>query len=471
MLTIKGPPQRLCEGTSRRDFLKLGALGPLGLTVPDFLRATRASTRTPHFGRARRCILLFLTGGAPQHDTFDPKPDAPVEYRGEFRPIATNVPGVQVSELFPRLARHADKLCLVRSVTHDDRVHTSAGYTMLTGVRHPQANGRSAADIRPGPHDHPHVGAVLARARPSRAGLPVFASLPEVIKDAGVNTYPGLDAGLLGKPFAPFRIEANPARTGFKVPDVFLPRDISADRLADRRRLLDRVNRQLDRAETHLPLADLDTWYQRAFALLRSPALQRALELDREPDRRRDEYGRHLFGQGCLLARRLLEAGVALVSVYWHYEGPEDSPVWDTHQNNFAHLRNRLAPPTDQALAALLGDLRDRGLLEETLLICMGEFGRTPKVNRQAGRDHWSAVQTVLLAGGGIRAGSVYGASDRLGAHPADGPVSPADLTATFLHLLGVPRELEIRDRTDRPVAVCQGQPIAGVLAGASREP
>jgi hypothetical protein len=466
VLTIHAARQRLCDGTNRRDFLRLGALGGLGLSLPELLRVRAAqAASTGHFGRAKRCVLLFLTGGPPQSDTFDLKPDAPAEYRGELKPIATNVPGVQISELLPRLARHMDRCCLVRSVTHGDRVHTSAGYTMLTGATHPLANGRSAADIRPGPHDHPHIGALLARARPSANGLPVFASLPEVIRDAGVNTYPGLDGGLLGKQFAPFRVEATPDRSAFQLPDVFLPSDITADRLADRRVLLDRIDNRLNTIEMRQPIRVMDTWYDRAFALLRAPAIQEAFDLRRESDRLRDDYGRHLFGQGCLLTRRLLEAGIALVSVYWHYEGPDDSPVWDTHQNNFMHLRHRLMPPTDHALAALLKDLAQRGLLDETLVICMGEFGRTPKVNKLAGRDHWAAVQSVLLAGAGLRGGSVYGASDRLAAFPTDQPVTPADLTATILHLLGVPLDMEIRDRTDRPIAACEGKPIQGLLA------
>jgi hypothetical protein len=465
MLTLQTAPQRLCDGSHRRDFLRIGSLGALGLSLPRLLRAA-PSRAGGHFGQARRCILLFLTGGAPQLDTFDPKPDAPAEYRGELRPIATRLPGVQVSELFPRIAQQLDKVCLVRSVTHHDRVHTSAGYTMLTGVTHPQADGRSASEIKPGPHDHPHVGALVARARPSRDGLPTFVALPEVIKDAGVNTYPGLDGGLLGKQFAPFRIEADAIRTGFQTPDalrVMAP----LGQLDDRRGLLAQVNRRLDRFEKQAPFGDFDAFQQKAFALLRSPALARAFDLGQEPDRRRDAYGRHLFGQGCLLARRLVEAGIALVSVYWHYEGPEDSPVWDTHGNNFVHLRQRLAPPTDLAVSALLVDLEDRGLLDETLVICMGEFGRTPKVNKQAGRDHWAAVQSLLLAGGGIRCGTVYGASDRIGAFPSNQPLSPADLAATILHLLGVPHDMEVRDRSDRPIAICQGKPVMGLLSGA----
>ncbi len=461
MLAIQGAPQRLCDGVHRRDFLRLGAIGGLGLSLPGLLRAAQPAHGT--FGKAKHCVLLYLTGGAPQSDTWDPKPDAPEQFRGELKPIATRVPGVQLSEVYPRLARQADRFCLVRSVTHGDNVHTSAGYTMLTGAYHPQANSGSAANIRPGPHDHPHLGSLLARALPSPNGVPVFASLPEVIRDAGINTYPGLDGGFLGKQFAPFRVQAEDAGGKFRVPDVFLPQGMTAARLADRRRLLAQVDRRRNAAEAHPAFGDLDVLYQQAFDLIHSPAVRHAFELEREPHPVRAAYGDHLFGQGCLLARRLLEAGVRLVTVYWHREGPDDAPVWDTHQNNFAHLRTRLGPPSDQALAALLADLAQRGLLEETLVVCMGEFGRTPKVNRMGGRDHWPAVQTVLLAGAGIRGGT-HGASDRIGGFPVDSPVTPPDLAATILHLLGVPEDLEVRDRTDRPLRACTGKPVRGLL-------
>jgi hypothetical protein len=458
MLCVRGPRQRLCEGASRRDFLQLGAIGGLGLSLPRLLRAAtdRDARRPAGFGRAQRCVLLFLTGGPPQSDTWDPKPAAPAEYRGELRPIATAVPGVPVSELFPRTARQLGRCCLVRSVTHADHVHTSAGYTMLTGMVHPRANGRGSQEVKPGPHDHPHVGSLVALARPSPRGIPAFASLPEAIKDANVNPYPGLDGGLLGQRFSPWRVEADATHTSFRLPDIALPDDVTGERLADRRLLLAPFDRGLAAAET---ASNWDQWRQLAFALLRAPELRRAFLLDREPTRTRDEYGRHLFGQGCLLARRLLEAGISLVSVYWHYEGPADSPVWDTHQNNFRHLRERLAPPTDQALAALLEDLAQRGLLDTTLVVCMGEFGRTPRVNKFGGRDHWPAVQTVLLAGAGIQSG-VYGSSDRVAAYPGNHPVSPAELAATLLHLLGVPPELELRDRTGRPFRACVSKPV-----------
>ncbi len=466
MWSVRGTKQRLCGGIARRDFLTLGAIGGLGVALRELLanRSLAAADRPLTFGRARRCLLLFLTGGPPQHDTWDPKPAAPERVRGEFRAISTNVPGIQVGELFPRLAQHMDKVCLVRSVTHGERTHTSAGYTMLTGMPHPNANAQSATTIRPSPHDHPHVGALLSRVRPAQRDVPTFVSLPEIIKDDAINEYPGQDAGLLGRPFAPFRIEGNAARNGFTLPDLYLPPGMTGKRLADRRVLLEQVEQVLRRPVAD-SVNDMDRSRQQAFDLLSSRPMRQALALGQEAPASRERYGMHLFGQGCLLARRLLEAGVGLVTVYWHYEGPQDSPVWDTHQNNFRHLRERLIPPTDQALSAVLSDLVQRGMLSDTLVICMGEFGRTPLVNRHAGRDHWSAVQSILLAGAGVRRGVVYGASDRDGALPADRPVTPADLTATILHLLGVPEGLEVRDRTQRPLQACTGMPIQGLLS------
>jgi hypothetical protein len=304
----------------------------------------------------------------------------------------------------------------------------------------------------------------LARVRAAERGLP-FVSLPEVIKDANVNTFPGQTAGVLGPRYDPLRIEANDERSGFRLPPIVLPADVPPSRLADRhqlQRLLADQTRGLDRAAAGEPLND---YRKQAVELLSSRPLQDAFALNQEPAKVRDSYGTHLFGQGCLLARRLLEAGVGLVTVYWHYEGPDDSPVWDTHWNNFQHLRERLAPPTDLALAALLDDLAARGLLDDTLVICMGEFGRTPKINGKGGRDHWPHVQSILLSGAGIPGGTIYGRTDREGAYPAEKPVKPADLMATFLHLLGIPPELDARDRADRPFRAYLGTPIAELMA------
>jgi hypothetical protein len=335
---------------------------------------------------------------------------------------------------------------------------------MLTGVKHPLANARTATDIRASANDHPHIGALLSKLRPKRAGIPMFASLPEYIRDAGVNDYPGQDAGFLGKQHGPFQIQADTAKGTFPLPDIVLPPDISAERLADRSVLLNQLNHAAQSIDERASAAGLDTFYQQAYSLIRSPAVREALTLDREPETIRNAYGQHLFGQGCLLARRLIEAEVALVTVYWHYEGPDDSPVWDTHWNNFPHLRDRLAPPADQAIARLIEDLANRSLLDDTLLLVMGEFGRTPKINRYGGRDHWPNVQSILMAGAGIRGGSVYGSSDTIAAHPADSPVSPQDLTATILHLLGVPLDVELHDRTGRLVRACDGSPIRGLI-------
>jgi len=463
MFSLQGAVRSTSGGMARRRFLEIGALGGLTLAGLRQIGAAEPAAVDSAFGRAKRCLLLFLMGGPPQLDTFDPKPDAPAGIRGELASIATRVPGVAFSELFPQLAAQAHRLCVVRSVTHDDRVHTSAGYTMLTGRPHLAANADGVGP-RPNPSDFPHWGSVLARSRPPVAGAPVFAALPEVIKDANVNEIPGQGAGFLGRRFDPFRIQGD-ANTGhFRPPDILLSGDVTPARLAERRLLADRLDAAYRTADRRAAAGDLDVFREQALDLLSAPAVREAFALDREPAALRAAYGPHLFGQGCLLARRLLEAGVRLATVYWHYEGPDDSPVWDTHENNFPHLRSRLAPPTDRAVSALLGDLAARGLLEETLVIVMGEFGRSPKINSKGGREHWPQVQSILLAGAGICAGSVYGASDKHGGLPADLPVSPADLTATFLHLLGVPLETELRDPTGRPFVASEGMVVRGVL-------
>jgi hypothetical protein len=300
--------------------------------------------------------------------------------------------------------------------------------------------------------------------RPGLAGIPTFVSLPEIIKDAAINEFPGQGGGFLGKRFDPLRIDATPDHTRLRPPDIAPPVDVPVERLADRQQLLaalDAAARPLERAARQVR-----DFQQQAFNLLQSDAIHEACDLEREGRVTRDRYGRHLFGQSCLLARRLAEAEVSFITVYWHYEGPDDSPVWDTHGNNFPHLKNRLAPPTDQAVSALVDDLAARGLLEDTLLLCWGEFGRSPRINPQGGRDHWPNVQSVLLAGAGLPAGSVVGRSDSEGAYPVDQPASPADLAATVLHLLGVPAELEVRDISGRPLRACNGTPIEPLLNG-----
>ena len=443
------------RGPTRRDFLRFGAAGALALQ-------SRPAAAAASFGRAKRCLFLFLTGGPSQLDTWDMKPAAPEKIRGELKPIPTCVPGTQITELFPLLAQRADKYCIVRSVTHGDRAHTAAGYTMLTGVPHPKANVESAAMAAPGPGDHPHIGSLVSKVRRT-ADVPTFVAIPEVIKDAAINTFPGQTAGFLGKPFDPVLIEATEDRSAFKLPDVFLPPDVSADRLGDREALLGQIDRGLE-ALPSSTFEGSDAHFRKAVEMIRSAGVRRAFALEQESPKTRERYGSHLFGQGCLLARRLLEAGVGFVTVYWHYEGPEDSPVWDTHQNNFKHLRERLMPPTDVAVSAVLDDLSLRGMLDDTLVVMFGEFGRTPIVNKHAGRDHWAGAQSIMVAGAGTPAGTVYGSTDRDGGLPAEKPVSPMDLTATFLHLLGVPPDLEITDRAGRPIRACHGSMVPGLV-------
>lgn len=457
MLSLSIPERGTRNAANRRCFLRVGAAGILSWPM---LLAAKSGNASPAFAKAKRCLLLFLTGGPPQLDTFDLKPSAPAEIRGELKPIATNVAGMQIGELCPRLARCAHLYRIVRSVSHTDTVHTSAGYTMLTGVPHPKANARTATDIQPTINDHPHLGSLLSLRRPARPGIPTFVSLPEVIKDASVNEFPGQGGGFLGKLHDPLRIEAIAAKQEFSLGDVVMPPGMTGERLGER----DLLRHQLDKTLRKEQLADLDVLYQKAYDLIRAPAVRRAVELDREPARLREAYGSHLFGQGCLLGRRLLEAGVPLVTVYWHYEGPDDSPVWDTHWNNYPQLRKRLLPPTDQALAALFEDLSARGLLTDTLVIVMGEFGRSPRINKFGGRDHWPHAQSILIAGAGIAGGSIFGSTDRQAGHPIEGPVMPHDLMATFLHLLGVPAHIDLRDRAGKPVRACEGKPVAGLL-------
>lgn len=466
MFRVLGSPAKLCDGLGRRDFLRIGSLGAAGLALPElFSGRLHAGAQRGSFGKARRCLLIYLTGGPPQVDLWDMKPKAPAEIRGELKPIATNVPGIQISELMPKLAAVADKFRIVRSLTHHDTVHTSAGYTLLTGFDHPQANAATATDIKPRPEDHPHLGALLALARPSADGTPAFVALPEVIKDAAVNEFPGQGGGFIGRGFDPFRIETAADKKSFRLPDIVLPPDITAARLAERRLLQSAFNDSSSLAGDRAAAADLDANYLRALDLLRSPGVQKAFDLSAEPATVRSAYGEHLFGQGCLLGRRLLEAGVALVTIYWHYEGPDDSPVWDTHENNFPHLRNRLVPPADAAISSVLRDLSDRGLLEETLVVVLGEFGRSPKVNGKGGRDHWPHAQSILLAGAGIPGGSVYGSTDSQGGYPATCPLAPRDLTATLLHLLGVPADLTIHDRAGRPFKACEGTLVSDLIS------
>ena len=468
MIPIRGTGVRCCDGVSRREFLRLGGLGAAGLMLPDMLRA---QARGSGFGTAKRCILLFMSGGPPQQDTWDLKPDAPTpEARGEFRPIRTSVPGIEICEHFPLLARQADKYAIVRSVTHDSNIHTVGAHAMLTGNPLPRA---AAGEIGASSTDFPHYGAVLSRLRPSRR-MPTFVALPQYQRNTDGTPWPGQGGGFLGALCDPLQLSAeyekhkNDPRAyenrPFRTPSLALPEGVTAERFHARRRLLEAMEDTLRQADREASQGLLDQYRARAFDLLSSPDTQRAFDLEREPASLRDRYGRHLFGQGCLLARRLAEAGVPLVTVYWHPDGTSAAPSWDTHEDNYYHLKTHLMAPCDRGFSALLEDLHQRGMLEDTLVVWMGEFGRTPQINKAGGRDHWGMCQSIVLAGGGIRGGQVYGRSDRSAAYPVENPVSPGDVGATIYFLLGIPPNAEIVDQTGRPHPLVRGEPLRALL-------
>jgi hypothetical protein len=455
------------ERLSRREWLRVGAIGALGISHESLLAAeTRMRpVDAPHeFGRAKRCLLVYLCGGPSQLDTWDMKPDAPAQVRGELKPIATSIPGVYASELLPLTARQADKFTIVRSVTHLDTEHSTSFCTMLTGTYHPRPGVVQPAAS---PHDHPHLGAIAGRCHGWNRGMPPFVSLPTLFQPPGNGVWPGQTGGFLGERFGPLLIEGDKRSAQFRLPALELPAGLSAGRLESRRDLLGRLDRVFATAASDPRFNKLDAFSAQAFSLLEAPAARHAFDLDAEPASIRDRYGRHVFGQGLLLARRLCEAGVRLVSVYWIDPTPPGAGggEFDSHGRLYHHMRNRLFPPTDQALSALFADLHARGLLTDTLVVVMSEFGRSPRINKDAGRDHWPRAQSVLLAGAGIPGGGVFGATDRLGSDPTADPVTPPDLGQTILHLLGVPANLELADRQGRPLPACRGRVVQGLIS------
>jgi hypothetical protein len=469
MLRLLGPGVRLCDGVTRREALRIGGLGALaaGLNLDDLARA--AGTAHSHvgnasFGRARSCIVLFLMGGPTQHSTWDPKPDAPAEVRGEFTPIATTVPGLSVSELMPRTALVADKLCVLRAVSTGDNAHSSSGYYMLTGRPHRPTNFENA---NPGPpNDDPSLGALVGRVSNARGGLPTAVTLPHRIFNTDGSVWPGQDAGFLGRSRDPWLLNGRPTPGGYRIQEVGLPAGLDPARLGRRMDLLDGLRRGLDLLGRDPAAAVLDEHTRRAFDLLASAEACRAFRLDEEPQESRERYGDTPVGWGLLLARRLVEAGVRLVQVNW-YRGPDEpeaNPCWDSHVGEAGRLRDVLVPPTDRAFSALVEDLDRRGLLGETLVVCMAEFGRTPRIDPNGGRGHWGGVFSVALAGGGVRGGRAYGSSDRIGAYPRDGRVRPEDLAATIFHCLGYAPGTEYLDPLGRPHTVSRGEVLHAIL-------
>jgi hypothetical protein len=410
--------------------------------------------------RARSVVILYLSGGPSQLDTWDLKPDAPEEIRGTFRPIRTSVPGIQVCEHLPHMARLAQRYTIVRSMSHADTNHVSATYWTMTGSRLTRSVIQRSGMAR---NDHPHPGSVAARELPAPGRVPAFVMVPEFISPVGVAR-PGQHAGFLGARFDPYLVDSDPNTPTYSPGALGCSEGLSPDRLAQRRGLLGRLQNDLA-----VP-PEADDYRARAFDLVSSPVAQQAFDLSREPDRTRDFYGRHTFGQSCLLARRLIEAGVRLVQVnFVRHDNGKGGQGYDSHgvppnPPHLAWLQNELLPPTDAGFAALVEDLDMRGLLGETLVVMMGEFGRTPRFNRYGGRDHWSSCYSLVLAGGGIAGGRVHGASDRIAAQPERDPVSPGDLLATVYHLLGIDHRMYLTDLSDRPVPLVEGTPVKGLL-------
>lgn len=453
---------------NRRDVLRVGTASLFGLTLPQLLQARATS---PSRGKAKACIILFMWGGPAQQDTWDMKPDAPADYRGEFKPISTNLPGVQICEHLPLLAQRMDRLALIRSMTHDDVNHTTATHYQLTGRKLPRP-GASRSE------DWPSYGAILSRFGHGRGALPPFISMmPKVPNGAPrfVESSHGQGAGWFGPVYDPMRIDADASLPDYKVADFELTADVPLIRTEQRRSLLEQLDGQRVRLETHPGVQASNSQYEKAFDLLASRKSIEAFDLSQEPRALRERYGMNIHGQSVLQARRLVERGVPLVTVYWPNDGITNVSVyWDTHNRNFIDLKSRLCPVTDQAFSALLDDLQSRGLLDETLIVWTGEMGRTPRVGQSVvggagagkdGRDHWASVFSCLLAGGGIRGGVVHGSSDRYAAYPATNPTTPADLAATVYQCLGINPQMQIYDRQGRPATLCEGTPIAPILA------
>ena len=453
---------------ARREVLRVGTIGLTGLTLANSLRAAEnaaspsnsASTKSP---RAKSCLLIYLDGGPSHIDLFDLKPEAPAEIRGPYRPIATNVPGLTIGELLPRVAQQAHRLVQVRSVRHDEGVHDPAVYQMLTGYKHIS----SAGGLKVEPTDLPHIGGALLRADRTPAAMPKAIQLPEIMK-MEARVLPGQNGGILGPSFDPFLVDVSMDGVVQK-PQLRRADGVSIDRLRRRSALLREFDADVS-SRRQVAIERLDDYQRQALSILESSAVQQAFDIETESAATHEKYGRHRHGQSVLLARRLVEAGSKFVTVYWGHEDqdwadgrgprPANNP-WDTHRNHFPLLSQSLAPRADQTLAALLEDLAQRGLLDETLVVWMGDFGRTPRISKPwASRDHWPRANTILLAGAGLRGGSVFGATDRHAAEVITDPVSPGDLTATMLDALGVDPQQLVSDASGQSHRLSPGQSL-----------
>ena len=477
MLKIPGRCGRLCEGISRREFLSAGSVGLFGLNLADFFSWQKAQAATTSrlngmtgFGAAKSVILCFLQGGPSHLDIWDPKPDAPSNIRGEFQAIGTKVAGIQLSETMPLLAAQVDRYTLIRSMSYTPEGlfnHTAAIYQMLTGFP-PDKVSPSGQLEPPSPADFPTAGSHVAKLKPPAEPVLPFVELPRTLQESNVVGKGGA-AGFLGKAYDPYRLYQDPNKP-IQLDDLALRREVPEERLKDRFTLLKGINASMPDLEKALKPYALDEYYGKAFDLVLSGKARDAFDLAKEPDKVREKYGRTTFGQGALMARRLIEAGTRFVQLNWPAvaNGNPEVDSWDTHASNFKPLKNLHCPVLDRSLSALLEDLSERGLLKETLVVTVGEFGRSPRLgvstsgntNAPDGRDHWPYCYTALIAGAGIPGGRLYGQSDQTASSPKELPVHPTDLLATVYYALGIDPEMEIRNHLDQPRELVQGHPL-----------
>ena len=455
--TATMPPAIQHPGLDRRAVLRVGFGGLGAALTPGFLAAASREAK------AKTIIFLHQWGGPSHHDTIDPKPDVPDVVRGELGVMPSSLPGTPICDRLPRLARLLNRTCQIRSLHHTMANHNSAGYYSLTGMA-PATDDQRLRDSR---DLFPAYGAIADRFAPSPPGVPGFVSFPHTIADGSIT--PGQHASFLGKRHDPLFVGQDPNQAGFKLPELALPADITPERLARRGEARRIIERQLGDLENAAMARGLGEQYDRAHALLASSQVREAFDLSREPAPSRDRYGRTTYGQSCLLARRLAEAGCRWIQVYLHPSIGGAMGGWDTHgfrgEAMYPILKKHLLPLMDQTLPTLLEDLEERGLLETTLVVWVGEFGRSPRINNLAGRDHWPKCYPALLAGAGVKRGHVYGRSDKLGAYPAADACRPEDLSATLFHLLGINPATEIRDPLNRPLPLSPGRILEGILA------
>ena len=450
---------------NRRELMRMGGISLAGLSLSSLMEAKALAAPTSpdgSFGRAKNIIFLYLNGGPPQHETFDPKPNAPAEVRGPFNPIQTNIPGIQFCELLPRTAAMADKLAVVRSMATDDNIHSSSGHWVLTGYKYQGPNARTIQ-----PTDWPYFGSLIKRYRPSEK-MPALSAVwvPDVIRLNDNVTPAGQTGGIMGSQWTPERFIGDPAQPDYKIQGLE-PLGITSQRLQQRQSLLTQLEDRVRDVEKSKSVDLFNTYQRQAYDLLTSGRARKAFAIGEEPDAVRDRYGRNRWGQCVLLARRLIESGVRLVHVNWPREPGDsavDNPLWDTHAQNHDRLEDVLCPIFDVGFSALIEDLDQRGLLEETLVVAIGEFGRTPKINAKAGRDHWGPVFSFAMAGAGISGGQVYGSSDSQGAYPKTNRVEPGHLTASIFHLLGLNYQGTFSDPSGRELALTQHAPIWELL-------